>query len=191
MLREAEYEYESHNVAPGEVPQPLPELRVQAVRRLASIELASDSHERRQCLDTARELDELLAALNPGLSVQRQIDTAYCVKRTTQLLAGHEVDCDDDAIRRLGLWTILDVRWPLLSEHLSRYPDDLDHIQHGTMPEVVDPDLAPVFGHPVAQRVTEGFRGIRLEPRDIVKFTASLRSFEQRAAQDAALTDTI
>jgi hypothetical protein len=174
-LREAERTHESSEGSPNDVTQPVPELRTDAVGRLAQIELEGNSRERRHCHDTARDLDELLAALDPGPIVQRQLDTAYCVKRTTQLLAGHEVDCDDDAIRRLALWTILDIGWPLLAEHLSRHPQHLRNLQDGSTPEDIESDLALVFTHPKARRVADGFGDLRLTSADITKFTAPLR----------------
>jgi hypothetical protein len=149
------------------------DLRIQAVERLADVELEVDSRQRRQCLDTARHLDELLAALDPGTGVQRQLDVAYCVKRTTQLLEGHEVDDDDDAIYRLGLWTILELRWPFLADHLSRHPTDSEYLANETTPERIDEELKLVFTHPVARRIARGFR-VDLTANDIVKFTTSL-----------------
>jgi hypothetical protein len=156
---------------------------------LADIELTGDSRARRQCLDTARQLDELLAVLDPGPTVQRQLDTAYCVQRTTQLLAGHEFDADDAAIYRLGLWTILEVRWPLLAEHLTRYPTDVGHLADGPAPEGFDPDLNVVLTHPLARRVAAGVRGCHLRPTDIEKFTAPLREPRQARGRLAELDE--
>ena len=89
-------------------PPPVPMLRQRAVLRLAEIELdTADSGPRSPCRDL--HLDQLLAELDPGPAVQRQLATAYCVQRSTQLLAGHAVDADSAAIHRLALWTILDL----------------------------------------------------------------------------------
>jgi hypothetical protein len=171
MLRRAE-----HARGRKEVPLPVPELRQYAVLRLARIELKGDSRTRRQCLDTARELDELLAVLDPGTTVQRRLDTAYCVMRTTQLLAGHAVDDDDDAICRLGLWTILEVSWPLLAEHLTRHPADVEHLGADRSPDGMDEKLAAVLAHPVARRLAGGVGGVRLRPADVERFTTALRA---------------
>jgi hypothetical protein len=83
------------------------------------------------------------------------------------------VDDDDDAIYRLGLWTILQLKWPFLAEHLSRHPTDIQHLGHETTPERVDEDLKLVFTHPAARRIANGFR-VRLTANDIVKFTTPL-----------------
>jgi hypothetical protein len=153
---------------------PVPAFRIQAVEALARIQIA-DAAPGRRCSDTARDLDKLLAELDPGLVVRRQLDTAYCVQRTTQLLGGHAVKAGDDAVCRLGLWTILDLRWPLLTNHLRRHPGDLEHLAAGTTPEGIDGDLEEVFGDPVAQRVARGFEHVTLSADDIRMFTAPLR----------------
>jgi hypothetical protein len=46
--------------------------------------------------------------------IVRHLAAAYCVQRTKLLLAGHAIDHDAGAIRRLGLWTLLGLCWPLL-----------------------------------------------------------------------------
>jgi hypothetical protein len=157
-------------------PPPVPMLRQRAVLRLAEIELdTADSGPRSPCRDTALHLDQLLAELDPGPAVQRQLATAYCVQRSTQLLAGHAVDADSAAIHRLALWTILDLKWPLLASHLRRRPQDLVHLGKQTAPSDIEADLALVFADPVAQRLAEGPPGVELTADDIVRFSAPLR----------------
>jgi hypothetical protein len=160
----------------GEVPPPVAELRRQAVLWLAEIELGPlDSPLRPHLPDTARHLEEVLADLDPGPVVQRQLTTAYCVKRATQLLAGHEVDPDKHAIRRLALWTILDLKWPLLASHLSRNPQHVEHLGTETAPPEIKGDLRLVLADPMAERLAQGVAGVRLAAKDIKRFTAPLR----------------
>jgi hypothetical protein len=170
-LRDEEYPREDMRVSSMDV-TPVPLLRRHAVERLAEIELKSDP--RRQPTDTAQQLDQLLAVLDPGPAVQRQLATAYCVNRTTQLLAGHAVDADQHAIHRLGLWTVLELKWPLLANHLSRHPDDLEDIAKHTAPSGIDGDLRLVFDDPMARRLTRGVCGVRLTSADIERFTTPL-----------------
>jgi hypothetical protein len=172
-LRDEERALQPKSEDQSRIPPPAPQLRILAAEQLAEIELAGDLRHRRQCRDTALHLDELLAVLDPGTAVQRQLDVAYCVKRTTQLLAGHEIDHDAKAIYRLGLWTILDLRWPFLTEHLRRHPTDIQHLGNETTLERIDEDLKLVFTHPAARRVANGFP-VRLTANDIVKFTTPL-----------------
>jgi hypothetical protein len=155
--------------------------------QLAEIELdPPDSGQRTQSRDTARHLAQALAELDPGPAVQRQVATAYCVKRSTQLLAGHEVDADEHVIHRLALWTILDLKWPLLASHLKRRPQDLDYLMKESAPTGIDADLERVFTHPVAHRLAHGLAGVKLAAKDIVKFTAPLRP---RSPSDDDLKD--
>ena len=92
-------------------PPPVPMLRQRAVLRLAEIELdTADSGPRSPCRDL--HLDQLLAELDPGPAVQRQLATAYCVQRSTQLLAGHAVDADSAAIHRLASGRSSTWKWP-------------------------------------------------------------------------------
>ena len=152
--------------------RPVPLLRKHAVQQLAEIELRSNRY---HCpTDTAQHLSTLLAALDPGPAVQRQVATAYCVNRTTQLLAGHAVDADKHAIYRLGLWTILELKWPLLANHLTRHPGDLRHIGEHTVAAEIDADLQLVFDDPMARRLARGVCGVRLTPADIERFTTPL-----------------
>lgn len=167
------------------VPRPVPALRIAAVEQLVAIELGAGtkgvSRPRRQCLQTARILDGLLAELAPGPVVQRQIDSAYCVSRTTQLLAGHEVDDDADAIARLALWTILALRWPLLAAHLTRHPEQISDFQNDCRPQ--DTDLAAVLDDRVALDLITGVGDVQLRQSDIERFTQPMR--QSRRAREA------
>ncbi|HEX4344352.1 MAG TPA: P-loop NTPase fold protein [Solirubrobacteraceae bacterium] len=146
-------------------------LRTQAVHRLTSLEIEGGSPPRWQIADTGAQLDLLLAELNPGGAVQRQLDVAYCVKRTGQLLAGHEIEYDGDAIRRLGLWTIIELQWPLLAAHLSRHPEDLATLGMSTPPAGVDAALESVFSHPLAARIAESCSELRMDSDHVTKFS--------------------
>ena len=136
--------------------RPVPLQRRYAVEQLAEIELESDP--RCRSTDTAEQLDRLLSVLDPGPAVQRQLETAYCVNRTQQLLAGHAVDADQSAIARLGLWTILQLKWPLLADHLSRHPHDLEHMTSETAPHGIDANLKLVFQVSPGPRARAGRR---------------------------------
>jgi KAP family P-loop domain len=162
--------------------RPVPLLRKYAVEQLAEIELASDP--RCQTTDTAQQLDHLLALLDPGPAVQRQLETAYCVTRTQQLLAGHAVDADEHAIARLGLWTILELKWPLLADHLSRHPHDLEHLVKETAPHGIDADLKLVFEEPLARELALGVAGLKLTAQDIERFTTPLQCLARPIAQE-------
>jgi hypothetical protein len=150
------------------VPAPRHDLRTLAVERIGKIELREGD---RQCADTSRELWALLEATDPGPSATRQLHAAYCVQRTSQFLAGHEVAVDDDIIRRLGLWTILSLKWPLLAADLAETPEHLEHLRRGAAPRGIPKDLAPAFRLPGARRIAAGVGATTLTPGDIRRFT--------------------
>jgi hypothetical protein len=130
----------------------IPDVRLAAVRRLGTLQVTSSE---RSCFDTARALTDLIDALAPGQTVVKQLREAYCVQRTTQLLGGHPIDDDQEAIHRLGLWTILALRWPLLAQHLARHPDDLDLLLSGVAPGTISDELNELLDDPqVALLVT-------------------------------------
>ena len=187
-LRRAELDADTSASAANSVPCPGPALRVAAVKRLVRIELGTAGggarvpHPRRQCLETAGVLDRLLAELAPGPVVQRQIDSAYCVSRTTQLLAGHEVDDDPDAIARLALWTILALRWPLLAAHLGRHPAQISDFRNDCRPD--EEDLAAVLDDRVAHHLITGVGDVQLCQPDIERFTQPMK--QPRRAREAA-----
>lgn len=184
-LRRAELALDRQARDTNGVPRPVPALRIAAVDRLVMIELGAGANgvprPRRQCLQTACVLDGLLAELAPGPVVQRQIDSAYCVARTTQLLASHEVDDDDDAIARLALWAILELRWPLLAAHLKSHADEISDFQNGRTPR--DEELAAVLDDRVAHDLVMGVGDVRLCEADVERFTQPMK--QPRRAREA------
>jgi hypothetical protein len=148
--------------------RPAAELRLRAVRRLGRLEVGSPHG---LCLDTGKVLEDLIDAVAPGPTVARQLRTAYCVQRTTQLLGGHPIETDRHAIHRLGLWTILDLRWPLLAQHLARHPDHVTLLQQQQAPAGVSDDLEYVFNDPEAARLTTAWSGAELSPNSVRHFS--------------------
>jgi KAP-like P-loop domain-containing protein len=165
---------ESRRADGSPVFEPVLKLRLEAVRRLG--ELDSDSGER-LCLGATRDLTELLNAVAPGPTVAKQLRTAYCVQRTAQLLGGHPLDDDPDAVHRLGLWTILNLRWPLLCEHLACYPDHVRLLQRQQSPTGVCDDLEQVFTDPEAARLTIGWPGAEIGPENVRRFSSAPRKY--------------
>lgn len=162
------------------VPAPRHDLRAQAVEQIGTIELREDD---RQCRDTNGELWRLLEATDPGPSATRQLHTAYCVQRTTQFLAGHEVAVDDDIIRRLGLWTILTLRWPLLAADLADTPEHLEDLRRGAAPHGTAESLAPAFALAGTRRIASGVGTTRLTPDDVRRFTRPIAAYAADAGE--------
>jgi hypothetical protein len=170
-IRAALYKVECGSTAdPESQQQPVPchGLRLCAVRRLAALENAPNSG---ACPDTDDALLELAKCLEPSPIVARHLHSAYRVERTVQLLGGHSVDCERQAISRLGLWTILKLRWPLLAEDLEQYPSHLTAIGQGPAPSEVDEQLAPVFRLPEVQRFAKLAEEFDLHAEELERFT--------------------
>jgi hypothetical protein len=149
-VREHLTELERADAPGGRAPgPPNHELRRHAVRRLAALEYRSST---KSCPDTEDELRELAAKAEPGPAIVRHLAAAYCVQRTMLLLAGHEIDADPDSIQRLGLWTMLGLRWSLLADWLKLHPDAVEGLRDGNPPEDASDEIAAVFALPEARR---------------------------------------
>jgi hypothetical protein len=95
-------------------------LREEAVVRLASRELE---------LSTEHSLLPFLPLLEPNPRAMKRMVNAYGVRRAIDLLRGGDVDRE-----QLALWTIVEMRWPILADHLAKHPRDLDIILSGDVP---------------------------------------------------------
>lgn len=156
-IREAVHTRELIRLADQALPDdPLHQLRIRAVKRLGEIE---DLLNERPCSDTSVDLAAVATHIDVAAELSGQLRTAYCSRRTAQLLAGHEIDSDTYAIHRLALWTVLALKWPLLADHLITYPGDIECLRTGgPVPERAQ-DLAAVFADPRAQQIVIGFPG--------------------------------
>jgi hypothetical protein len=163
--------------------RPAYDVRVKAVERLGWLEVQNHL---RLCTDTARDLKQLVDVVGASPAVTRQLQTAYCVQRTTQFLAGHEISYEDEPVLRLGVWTILGIRWPLLTQHLARCPDDLCALLRNEPPKDLDAALRPVFESSEAARTATA--SITLTADDVRRFStprAEVRGEPDRTARAA------
>ena len=164
----------------GSAAVPSQELRREAVLRLAHLEQHKEPDER---LETEAQLEQLAARAEPGPATVRQLTVAYCVQRTELLLAGHEIDHDDAAIQRLGLWTIVLLRWPLLADRIRRRPEELANLRDGLAPDDAGPELALLFAQEDSRRIGELAEDLGLDSAAIRRFTTPLDVLDdQRAA---------
>jgi hypothetical protein len=168
------------------VPPPsVQRLRIDAVKQLGEIE---DLLNERLCSDTTSQLIELTNYIDAAAEVVGQLRGAYCSQRTAQLLGGHEIDADEYAIYRLALWTVLALKWPLLTEHLVKHPDDIEYLRHdGDLPEHAE-HLAAVFADSRARQVAIGFPGqAELIPEVVRRFSVPVPSPDPQLARPARL----
>jgi hypothetical protein len=148
------------------MPLPLQDLRLAAVSTLGELE---DLFGGSSCADTTWQLEEMVARFDAAGAVRSRLHAGYCVQRTAQLLGGHEIDHDEHAIRRLALWTILKLRWPLVAAHLSAHPEDVECLRKQTAPLDCPEHLAPVFRSPCASQVALGWPGVVELTEEVVR----------------------
>jgi len=153
----------------GNVWEPIPILRVHAVKRMGSLETRECDH---LCSDTSRCLADLVNIVQPGATTTRQLRTGYCVQRTIQFLGGHEIEKGHAAIYKLGLWTILSLRWPLLAEHLARHPEHLQDLKRQRPPDEIGDELTEVFPDPEAAALTVACADAVVTCKDVIRFTS-------------------
>jgi hypothetical protein len=165
-------------------PPPVQRLRIQAVTQLGEIE---DLLNERLCSDTTSQLIELTTYIDAAAEVSAQLRGAYCSQRTGQLLGGHAIDDDEHAIYRLALWTVLALKWPLLTEHLVEHPCDIDCLRgDGALPERAE-HLAAVFADRRARQVAIGFPGqAELTPEAVRRFAIPVPCPDPRLPRSSA-----
>lgn len=99
-------------------------------------------------------------------------------RATFRLSHGPGSALPDQAGQKLALWTILLLRWPLLTDHLQVYPEGVDWIGGVTQDESllpVDPNLRALFELPEVRRVVKGEEvSVSLDAGSIRAFTGVL-----------------
>lgn len=116
--------------------------------------------------DIALEVEHALEAfaplLEPNPRAMKRLVNAYGVQRDVNVLTGDVVEP-----RKLALWTILGLRWPLLAECLEKRPELIHRVRllsdgdgasgNPLWPaEVTHAQIADLFHHPDVVRVVQG-----------------------------------
>jgi hypothetical protein len=158
--------------------------RMAAVRRLGEIDVDSETG---LCGVAEAGLRELVGHVDASNVPMARLRTAYCVQRTAQLVGGHAIDCDEDAVHRLGLWTLLSLRWPVLARHLARHPQDVAALRAGCTPDGVGDELRAVFEAGEAGALADGWGAVSLGEREIRRFSRPLGRRDTPPARAAAL----
>jgi hypothetical protein len=139
--------------------------------------------ERLAAPDMQRQTEFLLAPfvnlLERNPRAMKRLVNAYDLQRATfRLSHGPGSALPDQAGKKLALWTILLLRWPLLTDHLQIYPDRIDWIGGVTQDTSllpVDPNLRALFELPEVRRVVKGEEvGVSLDAGSIRAFTGVL-----------------
>ena len=108
----------------------------QAEREAAVLRLAAPEVEER----TEHSLRAFAPLLEPNPRAMKLLLNSYGMARATEILGGGEAVRDGSSHEQLALWTIVNLRWPLLAEYLSEHPDEVDAIAGGGQPGDDVPD---------------------------------------------------
>jgi hypothetical protein len=132
---------------PGDSP-----VEQQARLEAAAIQLATSTLEQ----DTEHALLPFRVLLDSNPRALKRLVNAYGIARAVEILTHREIEGDRQAQHRTALWTILNLRWPRLGDHLIEYPDHVEAIGNGNVPAGVPPSLEPLFSDPRVAAVVRG-----------------------------------
>ena len=117
-------------------------------------------------------LADLAPLLRPNPRAMKRLVNAYGINRALAVLSDLQIDS-----KQLGLWTILELQWPLLTEHLKKHSEDINYLLEGSdledLSTITDPKLRSLFTDAAIKRV------VNAEPRlsaDVVKKCSALQS---------------
>ena len=117
-------------------------------------------------------LADLALLLRPNPRAMKRLVNAYGINRALTVLSDLQIDS-----KQLGLWTIFELQWPLLTEHLRKHPEDINYLLEGSDLEelltMTDPKLQGLFTDAAVKRVANS------EPKlnvDVVKKCSALQS---------------
>jgi hypothetical protein len=144
--------------AAGGAATPVAAAELQAVLEKVAVEAASARAESA----TRHTLAPFSDLLEPNPRAMKRLVNAYGIARGAETLRGHNLERDREAEQTTALWTILNLRWPKLGDHLERHPDDVAAIGNGGPPPSVPLDLQPLFMDPEVAAVVTG------TPEDVV-----------------------
>ena len=94
---------------------------VQATRKAVLRKLEEPERE----LETERMLEKFTFLLEPNPRAIKRLLNTFVIYRAIAILKGMDLDFD-----KLALWTIISMRWPVLSDYLSIHPEDIENIRN-------------------------------------------------------------
>jgi hypothetical protein len=119
--------------------------REEAVIRLGSPEVQAS---------TEHMLKPFAELLEPNPRAMKRLVNAYGVTRAIDWLAGGNTDGE-----QLALWTIIDLRWPLLAEYLAENPGVVTYLEYNSLPNAIPEHLHELFRDQAVRDVIKG-RGV-------------------------------
>jgi hypothetical protein len=107
-------------------------MREVAVAKSASMEIEQA---------TVHFLSNFAHLMEPNPRAMKRLVTFYGVLRAMAILRDESIVSDLNKRNQLTLWTIVQMRWPLLAEYLEEYPHFLMNFKSGTTNKAIHPDV--------------------------------------------------
>jgi hypothetical protein len=131
---------------------PASDLEQLAAREAALVQArAPEVQEQREHL-----LSRFVHLLEPNPRGIKRLVNAYGFELEIQIVGSTSIETGQRAIETLALWTILNLRWPLLGEYLADRPAKVTQIGTGGKLADVPPELEELFWDPDVQAVVNG-----------------------------------
>lgn len=132
-------------------PGTTPEQRV-ARAEAAAIVLSTPDLER----ERARTLTPFAPLLDPNPRAMKRLVNAYGIGRSVEVLNFKNLSGSRTAQQRRALWTILNLRWPLLGAWFAAHPDDIRSVGSDQPPPTMGPELQSLLTDPEVVSVVRG-----------------------------------
>jgi KAP family P-loop domain len=133
------------------------------LRRAAALQLGTKAVE----VATRHALDDFAPLLEDNPRAMKKLVNMYGLQRDLQVIEGRNLAGDESELRQLALWTIIGIRWPLLSAYLVQHPDEVKVIwgkrpAKEPAPDDLTPELERLLRDPAVLAVVTG-QGIEPE----------------------------
>jgi hypothetical protein len=135
------------NRAPGDTPEQLV-----ARAEAAAVVLSTPGVER----EHERALKPFAQLLDPNPRAMKRLVNAYSMARSVEVLSRRNLSTNRVAQQRRALWTILNLRWPLLGTWFSEHPDHIELVGNEHLPQTIPRELQSLFTDPEVVSVVRG-----------------------------------
>lgn len=133
--------------APGDTPE-----QQMARAEAAAVALSTPDAER----EYERALTPFAQLLDPNPRAMKRLVNAYGMARSVEVLNFKNLSVNRAAQQRRALWTILNLRWPLLGTWFSEHPAHIELVGKEQLPQIIPNELRPLFTDPEVVSVVKG-----------------------------------
>ncbi len=94
--------------------------------------------------------------LDPNPRAMKRFINAYALRKAIALLGGGDIETGP-----LALWTLMELRWPLLADYLSDHPEMVERIGSELASDGIPPDIKELFKDSAVVAVVQGNDPVR------------------------------